>query len=148
MATQTGRKHISRVSDQNGVSLLYIMLEVHHSGREPLICSRQNTSSLALKNRQMTWADWNREKKPKELCFAGHLMSSNRVNLRDRDTDKEAHPEGGTQTKWQPTFTVKGWVICTFTNLKTVITGFLLLEVLFCGVWELRQWMQRYYHVF
>ena len=29
---------ISRVSDQNGVSLLYIMLEVHHSGREPSIC--------------------------------------------------------------------------------------------------------------
>ena len=25
----------SRVSDQNGVSLLYIMLEIHHSGREP-----------------------------------------------------------------------------------------------------------------
>ena len=31
---------ISRVPDQNGVSLLYIMLEVHHSGREPLICDR------------------------------------------------------------------------------------------------------------
>ena len=30
---------ISRVSGQNGVSLLYIMLEIHHSGREPLICS-------------------------------------------------------------------------------------------------------------
>ena len=25
----------SRVPDQNGVSLLYIMLEIHHSGREP-----------------------------------------------------------------------------------------------------------------
>ena len=25
----------SRVSDQNGVSPLYIMLEIHHSGREP-----------------------------------------------------------------------------------------------------------------
>ena len=24
-----------RVSDQNGVSLLYIMLEIHHSGQEP-----------------------------------------------------------------------------------------------------------------
>ena len=31
--------HISRVPDQNGVSLLYIMLEIHHSGRKPLICS-------------------------------------------------------------------------------------------------------------
>ena len=30
---------ISRVSDQNGVSLLYIMLEIHHSGWEPLICA-------------------------------------------------------------------------------------------------------------
>ena len=27
----------SRVSDQNGVSLLYIMLEIHHSGWEPLM---------------------------------------------------------------------------------------------------------------
>ena len=29
---------ISRVSDQNGVSLLHIMLEIHHSGREHSIC--------------------------------------------------------------------------------------------------------------
>ena len=29
--------YISRVSDQKGVSLLYIMLEIHHSGREPSI---------------------------------------------------------------------------------------------------------------
>ena len=27
--------NILRVSDQNGVSLLYIMLEIHHSGWEP-----------------------------------------------------------------------------------------------------------------
>ena len=27
----------SRVSDQNGVSVLYIMLEMRHSGREPSI---------------------------------------------------------------------------------------------------------------
>ena len=31
--------HSLRVSDQNGVSVLYIMLEIHHSGREPLIFS-------------------------------------------------------------------------------------------------------------
>ena len=31
---------ISRVSDQNGVSPLRIMLEIHHSGREPSIYSR------------------------------------------------------------------------------------------------------------
>ena len=30
--------HKSRVSDENGVSLLYIMLEIHHSGREPWKC--------------------------------------------------------------------------------------------------------------
>ena len=29
--------YISSVSDQNGISLLYIMLEIHHSGREPSI---------------------------------------------------------------------------------------------------------------
>ena len=33
------RFNISRVPDQKGVSLLYIMLEIHHSGREPSICS-------------------------------------------------------------------------------------------------------------
>ena len=27
--------YISRVSDHNGVSPLYLMLEIHHSGREP-----------------------------------------------------------------------------------------------------------------
>ena len=32
----------SRVSDQNGVSLLYIMLEIHHSVRKPSIWSRHN----------------------------------------------------------------------------------------------------------
>ena len=31
-----------RVSDQNGVSLLYIMLEIYHSGWEPLICFLSN----------------------------------------------------------------------------------------------------------
>ena len=29
--------YISRVSDQNGICLLYIMLQIHHSGREPSI---------------------------------------------------------------------------------------------------------------
>ena len=33
------QKSISRVPDQNGVSLLYIMLEIHHSGWEPSVCS-------------------------------------------------------------------------------------------------------------
>ena len=33
-------KYISRVPDQNGVSLLYVMLEIHHSGREPSIHMR------------------------------------------------------------------------------------------------------------
>ena len=30
--------YISRVLDQNGVSRLYNMLEIHHSGPEPSIC--------------------------------------------------------------------------------------------------------------
>ena len=30
--------YISRVPEQNGVSLLYVMLEIHHSGWEPSIC--------------------------------------------------------------------------------------------------------------
>ena len=33
--------HISRVSDQSGVSLVYIKLEIHHSGREPSIRADQ-----------------------------------------------------------------------------------------------------------
>ena len=28
-----------RVSDQNGVSQLYVIAEIYHSGRKPLICS-------------------------------------------------------------------------------------------------------------
>ena len=32
-------KSISRVSKQNGVSLLYIIVEIHHSGRKPSIFS-------------------------------------------------------------------------------------------------------------
>ena len=31
--------NIWRVSNQNGVSLLYIMLEIHHSGPEPSTCN-------------------------------------------------------------------------------------------------------------
>ena len=47
----------SRVPDQNGVSLLYIMLEIHHSGREPsifplspsgLVCCQAQTGPLAF----------------------------------------------------------------------------------------------------
>ena len=31
---------VTSAQDQNGVSLLYIMLEIHHSGREPSIYTR------------------------------------------------------------------------------------------------------------
>ena len=37
---------ISRVPDQNGVSLLYIILEIHHSGREPSIYKQQKNPNL------------------------------------------------------------------------------------------------------
>ena len=37
-------KYISRVPDQNGVSLLYIMLEIHHSGWEPSIYQKQEAN--------------------------------------------------------------------------------------------------------
>ena len=30
--------YISKISDQNGVCGLYIMLEIYHSGRKPLMC--------------------------------------------------------------------------------------------------------------
>ena len=38
----------SRVPDQNGVSLLYIMLEIHHSDREPLMCAWKRDSDKYL----------------------------------------------------------------------------------------------------
>ena len=38
---------ILRVPDQNGVSWLYNMLEIHHSGREPSICSKSLHTFLA-----------------------------------------------------------------------------------------------------
>ena len=34
----SAQKRLSRVSDQNDVSLLYIMLEIHHSDQEPSLC--------------------------------------------------------------------------------------------------------------
>ena len=39
MCKPTHGEHTSRVSEKNGVSLLYIMLETHHSGREALMYS-------------------------------------------------------------------------------------------------------------
>ena len=38
--------HIARDPDQNGVSLLRIMLEIHHSGREPLILRNDGDSCM------------------------------------------------------------------------------------------------------
>ena len=38
-------KCISRVSDQNGISRLYIIVELRHSGRKPLIFNQLNTFS-------------------------------------------------------------------------------------------------------
>ena len=46
-ATNTGGSfghYKSRVSDQNGVSLLYDMLEIHHSGQEPSKCKKAQLS--------------------------------------------------------------------------------------------------------
>ena len=48
----TKRKTISRVPDHNGVSLLYIMLEIHHFGREPSIWKDKNIA-LSSKIRLM-----------------------------------------------------------------------------------------------
>ena len=40
---------ISRVSNKNGVSLLYIMLEIHHSGREPSIFKGKKQRNKQMK---------------------------------------------------------------------------------------------------
>ena len=39
---------ISRVSDQNGISPLYFIVDVYHSGRKPLIHKRENSISVVL----------------------------------------------------------------------------------------------------
>ena len=36
------KQNIMEVSDQNGISPLYIMLEIHHCGREPLLNRSRN----------------------------------------------------------------------------------------------------------
>ena len=50
----------SRVSDQNGVSPLYIMIEIHHSGRElSLICPSlpvEHRPSTSPRHRTLFWA--------------------------------------------------------------------------------------------
>ena len=49
---------ILRVPDQNGVSLLCIMLEIHHSGREPSICESKihvNVYSNLYKQKFINW---------------------------------------------------------------------------------------------
>ena len=35
---------ILRVSDQNGISQLYIIVQIHHSGRKPSVCSQNGFS--------------------------------------------------------------------------------------------------------
>ena len=40
--------YVSRVPNQNGISLLYIMLEIHHSDQEPWIYSCQRSYTCFL----------------------------------------------------------------------------------------------------
>ena len=49
---------ISRVSDQNGVSLLYIMLEIHHSGGEPSICTFVEMKKNSIKMSSSERSHW------------------------------------------------------------------------------------------
>ena len=42
---------ISRVFDQNDVSLLYIMREIHHSGQEPSICVCETDTGKKIKRK-------------------------------------------------------------------------------------------------
>ena len=44
-------EHITRVYDQNGVSLLYVMLVMHHSGREPSITTHRLEREVAAAER-------------------------------------------------------------------------------------------------
>ena len=63
---------ILRVSDQNGVSPLYIMLEIHHSGREPLIYKA--VSGIIGQRRR--WLEWRimRQTFTIQWVFTRHLM--------------------------------------------------------------------------
>ena len=61
--------YISRVSNQNGVSPLYIMLEIHNSGWEPSICFPDlpvfDVTETVYKNSQCHWMLWKTKNKKK-----------------------------------------------------------------------------------
>ena len=51
--------NISRVSNQNGVSLLSIMLEIHHSGQKPSISNNQETNCYTeMEVVSCVWRRW------------------------------------------------------------------------------------------
>ena len=71
-----------RVSDQNGVSLLYIMLEMHHSGREP---SNDFAPSIPVMTackllRQIHFACCRDVKQPRNKLSNSHQYHINRVS--------------------------------------------------------------------
>ena len=61
---------IYRVPDQNGVSLLYIMLEIHHSGWQPSICEMSRLCKAEVISKQ------NRNKKqPGDITVVTYFCS-------------------------------------------------------------------------
>ena len=59
LSCESQSSNISRVPDQNGVSLLYIMLEIYHSGLEPLIYSNFPSFNWSLNTRDKIHCEGN-----------------------------------------------------------------------------------------
>ena len=66
-------EHI-KVSDQNGVSLLYIMLEIHHFGREPLRLCCQSVVKWHEVARILAFVNYIRETTVNRSCKYGKYV--------------------------------------------------------------------------
>ena len=60
----------TRVPDQNGVSLLYIMLEIHHSGREPSKFQSSILNTISFRNYRFD-STVSVSKREHQLTFSG-----------------------------------------------------------------------------
>ena len=76
---------ISRISNQNGVSLLYFMLQIHHSGREPSIWSVKCFCTYIFPGwEKCSWTDiqeiWQKKEKAK-LRYSCQLSAAFHATL-------------------------------------------------------------------
>ena len=93
---------ISRVSDQNGVSPLYIMLEIHHSGQEPSIygASCWNYLHSANADNEIHEEEMETIGKCKDLKHhIGDDWTSLLEHIQKQDNKRKKHSEKGKENK-------------------------------------------------